>query len=77
MELILRAKKKISSVLKHVNDKWASSKVAHGEPVLFQYNIRGDISGCRSWTMKDSDISAGDVYASIGSPATFRLRYKV
>lgn len=75
LELTLRAKKKISSVLKRVNSKWGSSKVALGEPMLFPYDIHGDISGCRSWTMKDSDISARDVYASIGSPATFRLRY--
>ncbi|PON52266.1 TSL-kinase interacting-like protein [Trema orientale] len=72
LELTLRARKKIPSVLKHLNEKWGSSKVALGEPVLFPYNVHGGISGCRRWTMKDSDINAGDIYALTGSPATFQ-----
>ncbi|PON47816.1 TSL-kinase interacting-like protein [Parasponia andersonii] len=75
LELTLRARKKIPSVLKHLNEKWGSSKVALGEPVLFPYNVHGGISCCRRWTMKDSDTNAGDIYALTGSPATFRLRY--
>ncbi|XP_062097589.1 TSL-kinase interacting protein 1 isoform X2 [Humulus lupulus] len=75
LELILRGRKKISSVLEHLNKKWGSSKIAIGEPVLFPYDVHGSLSGCRRWTMKDSDIKAGEIYAFIGSPANFRLRY--
>ncbi|KAF3440489.1 hypothetical protein FNV43_RR18773 [Rhamnella rubrinervis] len=75
LELTLKARKKISSVLKHLNSKWGSSKVALGEPMLFPYNIHESMSGCRKWTLHDSDISAADVHASVGGPATFRLRY--
>lgn len=74
MELTLSARKKISSVLKHLNKKWGSSKVALGEPVLFPYDVQGGISGCRRWTTRDSDIRAGEIHAFIGSPANFRLR---
>lgn len=76
MELTLKARKKISSVLRHLNRKWGSSKIALGEPMLFPYNIQDSMSGCRRWTLHDSDISTGDVHASIGGPAIFRLRYK-
>ncbi|XP_024932026.3 TSL-kinase interacting protein 1 isoform X1 [Ziziphus jujuba] len=75
LELTLKARKKISSVIKHLNSKWGNSKIALGEPMLVPYNIREHMSGCRRWTLHDSDISAGDVHASIGGPAIFRLRY--
>lgn len=75
LELTLSARKKISSVLKHVNSKWGSSSIALGEPMIFPYNILENVSGCRRWTLNDNDISAGDVYEAVGSPAIFRLRY--
>ncbi|KAK9272233.1 hypothetical protein L1049_002604 [Liquidambar formosana] len=72
LELILRARKKISSVIKHLNSKWGGSGIALGEPMLFPYDaqLKNVI-----WTLNDSGISAGDVYAALGSPAIFRLRY--
>ncbi|XP_058111200.1 TSL-kinase interacting protein 1-like isoform X2 [Magnolia sinica] len=76
LELTLRAQKKISSVLKHLNSKWGSSNIASGELMLIPYNIQQEnLANHRRWTLKDADISASDVYASIGSPAVFRLRY--
>lgn len=63
-------------MLKHVNSKWGSSSIALGEPMIFPYNILENVSGCRRWTLNDNDISAGDVYEAVGSPAIFRLRYK-
>eukprot|EP00268_Persea_americana_P006411 TRINITY_DN12318_c0_g1_i6.p1 TRINITY_DN12318_c0_g1~~TRINITY_DN12318_c0_g1_i6.p1 ORF type:complete len:494 (-),score=96.94 TRINITY_DN12318_c0_g1_i6:415-1896(-) len=76
LELTLGARKKISSVLKHLNIKWGNSSIASGELMLFPYNIQqGNLASCRRWTLKDTDISAADVYATMGCPPIFRLRY--
>ncbi|XWS29432.1 hypothetical protein CRYUN_Cryun24cG0029200 [Craigia yunnanensis] len=74
LELTLSARKKISSVLKHLDSKWGSSSIAVGEPMLYPYNIAENLASYR-WTRNDICISARDVYATIGSPAVFRLRY--
>ncbi|XP_062117291.1 TSL-kinase interacting protein 1 [Humulus lupulus] len=75
LELTLSNRKRISSVLEHLNRKWGSSKVASGELVLFPYSVQKEnIVGHQSWT-QDSVASAADVYAMIGSPQVFRLRY--
>ncbi|XP_022739389.1 TSL-kinase interacting protein 1-like [Durio zibethinus] len=73
LELTLSARKRISSVLKHLDSKWGSSSIAVGEPMLFPY-IAENLAGY-GWTRNDICISARDVYATIGSPAVFRLRY--
>ncbi|XP_077233409.1 TSL-kinase interacting protein 1-like [Tasmannia lanceolata] len=76
LELTLRARKKISSVLKHLNNKWGNSSVASGDLMLFPYDIQKEnIASYRRWTIKDIQTSAADVYAIIGSPIIFRLRY--
>lgn len=74
LELTLSTRKKISSVLKHLNCKWGSSSIALGEPMLLPYNTLENLASYR-WTTNDNDISAGDVYAAIGNPTVFRLRY--
>ncbi|KAE8701107.1 Serine/threonine-protein kinase [Hibiscus syriacus] len=73
LELTLSARKKISSVLKHTDSKWGSSNIAVGEPMLFPYVAENPTS--YRWTRNDIFISARDVYATIGSPSVFRLRY--
>ncbi|XP_028765983.1 TSL-kinase interacting protein 1 [Neltuma alba] len=75
LELTLGGQKKISSVLKHLKKKWGSSIVAIGEPMLFPYNIKENLSNSRRWTLDDSEITAAAVHAAVGSPAIFRLRY--
>ncbi|XP_054822275.1 TSL-kinase interacting protein 1 isoform X2 [Prosopis cineraria] len=75
LELTLGGQKKISSVLKHLKKKWGSSTIATGEPMLFPYSKKENLSTSRRWTLDDSDITAAAVYAAIGSPAIFRLRY--
>ncbi|KAL6957744.1 hypothetical protein U1Q18_050210 [Sarracenia purpurea var. burkii] len=75
LELTVRARKKISSVLKHLNSKWGNSSVAIGDPMLFPYNIQlENLSTYKRWTLNDTGIHTGDVYAAIESPAVFRLR---
>jgi hypothetical protein len=76
LELTLSARKKVSSVLKHLNDKWGSSKIASGEPVLYPYNVAEGLARTK-WTLSDIDITAGEVYAAIGNPSVFRLRFCV
>ncbi|XP_039031007.1 TSL-kinase interacting protein 1-like [Hibiscus syriacus] len=73
LELTLSARKKISSVLKHIDTKWGRSSIAVGEPMLFPY-VAENLTSYR-WTRNDICISARDVYATIGSPSVFRLRY--
>ncbi|WOK97027.1 hypothetical protein Cni_G05735 [Canna indica] len=76
LELTLTTRKKISSVVKHLNMKWDSSKLASGELMLFPYSICLDnLVNSRRWTLVDSDITTADVHASLGSPAIFQLRY--
>ncbi|POO01720.1 Homeodomain-like [Trema orientale] len=75
LELTLSNRKRISSVLEHLNRKWGSSSVASGELMLFPYSVqRENLVGHPSWT-QDSVASAADVYATTGSPPVFRLRY--
>ncbi|KAJ8544094.1 hypothetical protein K7X08_028605 [Anisodus acutangulus] len=75
-ELTLSAQKKISSVIKHLNTKWSSSSLGLGELLLFPYDTNtGNIASQKRWSSKDTNISAGEVYAAIESPAIFRLRY--
>ncbi|KAF0916087.1 hypothetical protein E2562_000696 [Oryza meyeriana var. granulata] len=75
LELILAPRKKISSVVQHLNTKWGNSQCARGELVLFPDNTRLDnIAGSEKWTRSDS-CSAADVHVAVGSPSTFRLRY--
>lgn len=43
--------------------------------MLFPYGAQRDsLVGCQRWT-QDSVVSAADVYAMIGSPPVFRLRF--
>ncbi|KAI3441077.1 uncharacterized protein J3R85_002743 [Psidium guajava] len=75
LELTLKARKRISSILKHLQTKWGSSTIATGEPGLYPYSIQEAKSSTERWTLDDKDVSAGDVHAAVGSPALFRLRY--
>ncbi|KAJ8753977.1 hypothetical protein K2173_001875 [Erythroxylum novogranatense] len=75
LELTLSMRKKISSILEHLNRKWGNSSVASGELMLFPYNVhRENLVSCQKWT-PESVFSAADVYAFIGRPPVFRLRY--
>ncbi|XVF76419.1 hypothetical protein PTKIN_Ptkin13bG0264700 [Pterospermum kingtungense] len=75
LELTLSIRKKISSILEHLNRKWGNSSIASGELMLFPYGVqRENIKSCQRWTQV-SIVSAADVYEMIGSPQVFRLRY--
>lgn len=75
LELTLSSRKKISSVLEHMNRKWGSCNIASGELILLPYYSQSsNLINCQKWT-QDSVLSAADVYAAIGSPPVFRLRY--
>lgn len=75
LELILAPRKKISSVVQHLNTKWGSSQCAKGELMLFPFDTKLDtIGGAAKWTLKDS-CAAADVHVAVGSPSKFRLRY--
>ncbi|KAL8251659.1 hypothetical protein R6Q59_035352 [Mikania micrantha] len=76
LELTFKARKKISSVIKHFHTKWSGSRIAIGEPMLLPYDAHLRNSPfSRRWTSKDSNISAGDVYTAVQRPAIFRLSY--
>ncbi|KAI3512135.1 hypothetical protein L1887_19343 [Cichorium endivia] len=75
LELTLSTRKKISSVLEHMTRKWGSSSIASGELTLVPYHIQtSNLTNSQKWN-QDSLLTAGDVYAVIGSPPIFRLRY--
>ncbi|CAI8619060.1 unnamed protein product [Vicia faba] len=75
LELTLSGRKKISSVLRHIEKKWGSSSTAKGEPMLFPYDRMENLSDCKRWTINDSDTTATSVYAAVGNPSIFRLKY--
>ncbi|XP_020573144.1 TSL-kinase interacting protein 1 [Phalaenopsis equestris] len=76
LELTLSARKRISSVLEHLNRKWGTDTIGSAELLLLPYNIQqGDIARCQRWTIKDADSTAADVHAAVGNPSVFRLRY--
>lgn len=75
LELTLSGRKRIASVLEHLNRKWGDSDVAYGELVLLPYTANiGDLRSFQRWTLKDT-VAAADVFLSVGSPAVFRLRF--
>ncbi|XP_061354910.1 TSL-kinase interacting protein 1 isoform X2 [Gastrolobium bilobum] len=75
LELTFSTRKKISSILEHLNRKWGNSSIAIGELMLFPYNIqRENLVNYQRWT-QESTLSAADIYAMLGSPPIFRLRY--
>ncbi|XP_039068283.1 TSL-kinase interacting protein 1-like isoform X2 [Hibiscus syriacus] len=75
LELTLSTQKKISSVLEHLNRKWGNSSIASGELMLFPYGVqRENLRGHQRWTQA-TIVSAADVFAMVGSPQVFRLRY--
>ncbi|KAL1187282.1 hypothetical protein V6Z11_A01G237800 [Gossypium hirsutum] len=75
LELTLSIRKKISSVLEHLNRKWGNSSVASGVLMLFPYGVqRENLRAYQRWTQA-AIVSAADVYAMIGRPQVFRLRY--
>ncbi|KAL4576612.1 hypothetical protein LXL04_012708 [Taraxacum kok-saghyz] len=72
LELTLSFRKKISSVLEHMNRKWGSCTISSsGELTLVPYH--GQNLNLK-WT-QGSDLTTGDVYSAVGSPVIFRLRY--
>uniref|UniRef100_A0A0E0D7I4 SANT domain-containing protein n=1 Tax=Oryza meridionalis TaxID=40149 RepID=A0A0E0D7I4_9ORYZ len=75
LELTVSARKKISSVLEHLNRKWGSSNIASGELLLFPYCAnQEDLATYQRWTTRDTVVVA-DVFLSVNSPPVFRLRY--
>ncbi|KAK4432462.1 TSL-kinase interacting protein 1 [Sesamum alatum] len=75
LELTLSTRKKLSSILEHLNRKWGNSSLSSKELMLFPYWAqRENLVGYQKWT-KDSPLCAADVYYLIGSPPIFRLRY--
>ncbi|KAG6386299.1 hypothetical protein SASPL_155194 [Salvia splendens] len=75
LELTLSTRKKISSVLEHLNRKWGNSMPLDQELTLFPYWAqRENLVGYQKWS-KDSTLCAADVHYRVGSPPVFRLRY--
>ncbi|XP_042015589.1 TSL-kinase interacting protein 1-like [Salvia splendens] len=77
LELTLSTRKKISSVVEHLNRKWGNSRLLDldQELMLFPYWAQKEnLVGYQKWS-KESTLCATDVYYLIGSPPVFRLRY--
>ncbi|XP_078428076.1 TSL-kinase interacting protein 1-like [Wolffia australiana] len=75
LELTLRPRKKIGSVLAHLTSKWAVFR-APRELVLSPYDCAElELIHGRTWTSDDMQTSAGDVFEAVGRPHVFRLKY--
>ncbi|KAL3524674.1 hypothetical protein ACH5RR_013046 [Cinchona calisaya] len=76
LELTLSARKKVSSIIRHLNTKWDCSSAELGELMFFPYGVRlENISSCRRWTSDCGGFTAGELYGVLESPAVFRLKY--
>ncbi|XP_068639808.1 TSL-kinase interacting protein 1-like isoform X2 [Aristolochia californica] len=76
LELTLSARKKMCSVLEHLNRKWCNSSIIlSGELMIFPHSRQEALSSSKRWTLKDTVSTAADVYDAIGCPTVFRLRY--
>lgn len=66
LELTLTTRKKISSVVKHLDNKhWRSSNLASGKLMLFPNNVCLDnLADSRNCTLEDSNLAAADIHAS-------------
>ncbi|KAK7250806.1 hypothetical protein RIF29_33503 [Crotalaria pallida] len=75
LELTLSTRKKISSILEHLNRKWGNSSIAIGELILLPYGTqRENLFNYQRWT-QESTLCAAEIYSMIGCPPIFRLRY--
>ncbi|KAH7425140.1 hypothetical protein KP509_11G041400 [Ceratopteris richardii] len=76
LQLTLKPRKPISSVVRHLVQKWCGCSAAVGELRLFSYNAQSEkITNNMEWSLHDANINAGDVHSALGSPNLFRLRY--
>eukprot|EP00249_Psilotum_nudum_P015000 c25111_g1_i1 orf=225-2951(+) len=76
LELTLKSRKTISSVIQHLNQKWGRPSIASSELRLFPFNMQWKkFPACQSWSSTDMLISAEDVFTTLGSPEVFRLKY--
>lgn len=74
LELTISGRKRFSSVFEHLNRKWGCSSIATGELMLLPFNSHVSCTDQQKWT-KETNLSAAEVYATVGCPAIFRLRY--
>ncbi|MCO5563607.1 hypothetical protein L7F22_017254 [Adiantum nelumboides] len=76
LQLTLKPRKPITSVIRHLIQKWGRSSAAMGEFFLFPFYAQLEtIARCKSWSLHDANANAGDVFSSLGNPSVFRLRY--
>lgn len=76
LQLTLKHRKPVSSVIRHLIQKWGGSSAATGELFLFPFSAQVEsMSTCQRWSLHDANFNAGDVYSALGNPTVFRLRY--
>eukprot|EP00250_Pteridium_aquilinum_P008893 c18286_g1_i1 orf=1072-3648(-) len=76
LQLTLKPRKSVSSVVRHLVQKWGRSSAATGELLLFPFSTQVESMGtCQSWSLHDANVNAGDVHCALGNPTVFRLRY--
>ena len=75
LEITLKARKMISSVLQHLMQKWGYSTATSGGLMLILYSSQWKyLPNYRSCMLKEISASVGDVDAAIGSLTIFCLR---
>lgn len=76
LELTLGVRKKVSSVIKHLNTKWGCSSAGLGELMLFPYDVRlENIASSRNWTSDCGSLTAGELHEALETRSIFRLKY--
>lgn len=76
LQLTLKQRKPVSSVVRHLIQKWGGRSAAIGELLLFPFSAQVESMGtCQRWSLHDANVNAGDVYSALGNPTVFRLRH--
>jgi hypothetical protein len=75
LELTLKPRKAISSVIRHLSQKWGRTSAAEGQLHLFPYTQDSkNISNGQCWSIEQAACNAGDLFAALGNPSVLRLR---
>ena len=73
LELILKTRKSVSSIVHHLHTKWGLPRSARGEVRLVPYGSEGGV-GMQSWGQEATDVSITDLKGAMWEGSRFRVK---
>lgn len=89
IELTLKSKKSLASIAQHLVSKWSLDQPSGARPALLAPSLtgctvrlvpnidRGEALSALSWGVADKSVAAAEVFALVGKPDIFRLKYRL